>query len=1162
MNSSNIERGTVASQTEVWKIWKDLLSKRVGCTVVIDGFDEFDRTYRVQSKFLQKIKQVATQTTTNILITSRNEEDIQHALSPSPRDTSEILMLECLVSKELVRGDLNLLASEVINDVLHSKSEEVKKDLASRLAVRSDGMFLWIKQQNMGQLRPGKPLKQLQQMVDRMPSGLKETYRKIWDEIEKRQHEDKERTLGILRLIAFAFRPLTVAEVTEALLVKPDYDSLNLDEWPDAIDEEYIKSEIKGLCGSLIDIRSPGRSDVPGSRTLHLAHISVKEFLVEELCTRTAKEDSEAKKLREHHTELAKVCLRYLTYPEIWQPKLASDQGFPRSFLTYASAWWERHVSLGDELDDDVSKCVAGVLHPDIPAFHEWRASRIDSVPNLPPPAKEALKTMQGNPLVWASQFGLKGQVENLLSSRPDLVHQREYQTALTPLHTACGSGSLDLIKLLLEKGAELDSQSSGKRTPLIYGVIGGKKENVSYLLDVGADINTQDYSGRTPLCHACISGRSDIAMLLLDRGADPTIADNDRCSPLHALCRNGDGDPTPIVRLIEKGADTTINLKTTDGDTCLHACAWYNWSRIATILFENGAKQSLYSEFVGQAPIHFAASNGCQEMLQLLIKQHRDINVKSSENMTPLHIATLMNHSTVVKLLLENGAFIEATDQEGRTPLLLAALNSHIGVVELLLANGANDKSCDKRGWSLLHYAAVTGLFDLVKKLVGSGTDPNVTTHDGLTPSYVAASNGHMDVMEYLIREAARVQAVPGKGNTAPFMATKDGDANAVASHLDHWTQVKAKNRWGYEPLHDAAFHNRPEVVRLLIDRGADPNVSSASGFRPLHLAASQGHLEVAKRLLERGAKLSVDDVSGSTPLHRAAVSGHSRIVELLLEHGADISTRFLGLTPLALAVQQENKDAIQVLLEYKADWTSVVGGTRSIIHWAAWNSSTGVFSLLLNVNQDFDVLMKGPWSLLNNAAHGGKIENLKILLGKRPIEDFKPDFEGRTALHLAARGGKLAAFEMLLYLGCNPIAKDSRGRNILHYASMGSSLELIERTLQLPCSADLLEQESRFTPLHWAAASGNPQVMAALVAAGLEETAVKANFPKRTSEWTPSALAKFFSNEKLLSDTECLFKLRDSLLDVVPGKRYYSYTCDSCENVSFFTLSGHYQS
>lgn len=567
MNSSNIERGTVASQTEVWKIWKDLLSKRVGCAVVIDGFDEFDRTYRVESKFLQKIKQVAAQTKANILITSRNEEDIQHALSSGSQDTSEILMLECLVSKELVRGDLDLLASKVINDVLHSKSDEVRKDLVSRLAVRSDGMFLWIKQQNMGQLRPGKPLKQLQQMVDRMPSGLKETYRKIWDEIERRERVDKERTLGILRLIAFAFRPLTVAEITEALLVKPGYDDINLDEWPDAIDEEYIKSEIKGLCGSLIDIRSPGGSDVPGSKTLHLAHVSVKEFLVEELCTRTAKEDSEVKKLKEHHTELAKVCLRYLTYPKMWQPKLVSDQGVPRSFLTYASAWWERHVSLGDELDEDVSACIDLILQPDSLAFRGWRASRIDSDPEMHPPEKIQLKNARGNLLVWASQFNLKASVKRLLTSKPDLVHQREHLGACTPLLTACLDGSLDVIKLLLKKGAE---------------------------------INIQDDLGNTPLGGACWSARVDIVLFLLDQGADPRIVSKDNFSPLFLLCNQGDGDPSPIIRLLEKGAGTTVNIKTKYGATCLHCCALLNWFKIAAILLENGAKESLDARLNG----------------------------------------------------------------------------------------------------------------------------------------------------------------------------------------------------------------------------------------------------------------------------------------------------------------------------------------------------------------------------------------------------------------------------------------------------------------------------------------------------------------------------------------------------------------------------------
>lgn len=991
VNSSSIERGTVASQTEVWKIWKNLLSTRMGCTVVIDGFDEFDRTYRVQSKFLEKVKQVVAQTTTNILITSRNEEDIQHALSPSTRGTSEILMLECLVSKELVRGDLDLLASEVINDVLHNKSDEVKKDLASRLAVRSDGMFLWIKQQNMGQLRPGKPLKQLQQMVDRMPSGLKETYRKIWDEIERREREDKERTLGVLRLIAFAFRPLTIAEVTEALLVKPGYDDLNLDERPDVIDEEYIKSEIKGLCGSLIDIRPSGGSDVPGSRTLHLAHVSVREFLMEELCTRTAKEDFGGKKLREHHTEFAKVCLRYLTYQGTWKPNLAPDQGFQRSFLNYASVWWERHVDLGDELDEDVSKFMDVLLCPDGPIFRGWRASRIDFNPDLQPHHKEQLKKLPGNPLWWVSRLDLKGSVERLLASKPDLINRREHFEGRTPLHTACSDGSLDIIKLLLEKGA---------------------------------GINIQDYYGRTPLCDACSFGRGDIVSFLLDEGADPKIADRDNFSPLFCLCSNGDGDPTPIIHLLEKGADTTINLRTPDGSTCLHLCAWFNLFRIAPILLDRGAKESLYLLFGSRAPIHLAAERRCQEMLKILIDQRCDINTRSPKNITPLHIAAQRNYPETVGLLLDSGAFIEATDGEGRTPLLAATWCGHLDTIELLLARGANERVRDNQGCSLLHFATVAGLFDLVRKLLNSGADPNVTTDKGFTPLHAAASNGHLSM------------------------------------------------------------------------------------------------------------------------------------VELLLDHGANILVQSHGLVPLASAAKKDYEDVVRVLLKHKADPTMVMGGTRPLVHWVASSCSTRMFTLLLDAVSDFDLLMQGHSSLLNNAAQGGNTETLKILLDKRPLGCFKPDFEGRTALHLAACGGSLAAFEMLLDLGCNPTAKDSRGRNILHYASMGSSLEVIKRILQLPCSANLLKQETRFTPLHWAAISGNAQVMAALIAAGLEETIAEAKFPKRASEWTPWSLSKFFNNKELLSETESLFKLRNFSPDIAPGKKHYSYGCDSCENVSFFSF------
>lgn len=356
---------------------------------------------------------------------------------------------------------------------------------------------------------------------------------------------------------------------------------------------------------------------------------------------------------------------------------------------------------------------------------------------------------------------------------------------------------------------------------------------------------------------------------------------------------------------------------------------------------------------------------------------------------------------------------------------------------------------------------------------------------------------------------------------------------------------------------MHFAASKGNQEMLQLLIDQRCDIDVRSSRNLTPLHMAARRGHATAVKLLLDNGASLEATDEWGDTPLLKAASKGHLEATKCLLEYGANVSAENAwGETPLSVAAEESFEDVVRMLLKHKADPTVTNNTNNSTVHAAARFSNVKVFTMLLDAISDFDTLMQGPWSLLNNAALGGKTENLKILLDKRPIEYFKPDFEGRSALHLAARGGKLAAFEMLLDAGCNPIANDSRGRNILHYASMGSSLELIEKILQLPCSADLLEQKSRFTPLHWAAISGNAQVMSALVAAGLEETTVEAKFPKRASEWTPWSLSKFFNNEKLLSETESLFKLRNFPPDIAPGKRHSNYVCDSCESVSFFSF------
>lgn len=79
-------------------------------------------------------------------------------------------------------------------------------------------------------------------------------------------------------------RPLTVSEITEALLIEDNdnCDDLQIDELPDEVDKDFVDEQIIGLCGSLIEIQASTieKKQSPGSSTIHLAHFSVKEYLL------------------------------------------------------------------------------------------------------------------------------------------------------------------------------------------------------------------------------------------------------------------------------------------------------------------------------------------------------------------------------------------------------------------------------------------------------------------------------------------------------------------------------------------------------------------------------------------------------------------------------------------------------------------------------------------------------------------------------------------------------------------------------------------------------------------------------------------------------------------------------------------------------------------
>ncbi|KAK1993863.1 hypothetical protein LX36DRAFT_545586, partial [Colletotrichum falcatum] len=104
-------------------------------------------------------------------------------------------------------------------------------------------------------LSKGRKRKQLEKDIDAAPAGLEGLYDRNWERIEVLRHEERTRAFSLLRWAAFSVRPLTVFETTGAVLLDEDCEDLPLDEFPGSVDDDYINSEILGLCGSLIEVQ-------------------------------------------------------------------------------------------------------------------------------------------------------------------------------------------------------------------------------------------------------------------------------------------------------------------------------------------------------------------------------------------------------------------------------------------------------------------------------------------------------------------------------------------------------------------------------------------------------------------------------------------------------------------------------------------------------------------------------------------------------------------------------------------------------------------------------------------------------------------------------------------------------------------------------------------
>jgi len=139
-----------------------------------------------------------------------------------------------------------------------------------------------------------------------------------------------------------------------------------------------------------------------------------------------------------------------------------------------------------------------------------------------------------------------------------------ETAPTISPLMWALKYHEINLAKLLIEKGADVNAKDNKGKTPLMHAI---GVDFVKLLIEKGADVNAKDNNGKTPLMHAIIKNFSEKAIFLIDKGANVNAKDNNGKTPLiHSM--SSWYSCSDIHYLIEKGAD--VNASDSDGKTPL----------------------------------------------------------------------------------------------------------------------------------------------------------------------------------------------------------------------------------------------------------------------------------------------------------------------------------------------------------------------------------------------------------------------------------------------------------------------------------------------------------------------------------------------------------------------------------------------------------------
>jgi len=250
---------------------------------------------------------------------------------------------------------------------------------------------------------------------------------------------------------------------------------------------------------------------------------------------------------------------------------------------------------------------------------------------------------------------------KDLITADTSLINAANEQ-AMTPLRLAVYIGDIEIVKMLLDRGAKTDDVHP------MFGSIMNQAfaatcqnskgpELVELLIANGLafDANQVDALNMSPLDWAVHFGNAKMAALVLDHGADANLSSKRLGRP-------------PLIGAVSKGNGEIVNM-----------------------LLGHGADVSIVDEN-GNPAVFYAVDQGRTSILEALFARGAAVDFKEPHyDRSLLHLAAIKGFRDIVEILVSRGADIDAVERSGKTPIFYAVKYANHAVADFLITNDAD---------------------------------------------------------------------------------------------------------------------------------------------------------------------------------------------------------------------------------------------------------------------------------------------------------------------------------------------------------------------------------------------------------------------------------------------------------------------------------------